>query len=65
MKRVLVLLSSILMFGGVLAGCSSNKADNSVKTIQNKKTLVVGTAADYAPFEFPIVQNGQKKIAEY
>lgn len=65
MKRVLVLLSSILMFGGVLAGCSSNKADNSVKTIQNKKTLVVGTAADYAPFEFPIVQNGQKKIVGY
>ncbi len=34
----------------VLAGCSSQSQDNSVKKIQDKKTLVVGTSADYAPF---------------
>ena len=61
---VLSLLVVGLVF--VAAGCSNSSSQtNAVKKIQNKGTLVVGTSADFAPFEFPIVQNGQKKIVGF
>lgn len=63
-KRLLVLLTVMAALTLVLTGCG-NKKDNSVKNIQDKKTLVVGTSADYAPFEFPIMQNGKKHIVGY
>ncbi|GBG93563.1 amino acid ABC transporter substrate-binding protein [Ligilactobacillus salitolerans] len=49
----------------VLASCGNKNSEDSVKRIQNKNTLVLGTSADDAPFEFPIVQNGKKKIIGY
>ena len=64
-KKTLGMLGTVMALGLVLAGCSNKNADNSVKKIQDKKTLVVGTSADYAPFEFPIMQNGKKKIVGY
>ena len=63
-KRFLVLLSIMAVLTIVLAGCGNQK-DNSVKKVQDKKTLVVGTSADYAPFEFPIMQNGKKQIVGF
>ncbi|GAJ26194.1 hypothetical protein JCM15457_1110 [Liquorilactobacillus sucicola DSM 21376 = JCM 15457] len=64
-KKTLGMLGTAMVLGLVLAGCGNKNADNSVKKIQDKKTLVVGTSADYAPFEFPIMQNGKKKIVGY
>ncbi|MDN6029135.1 MAG: transporter substrate-binding domain-containing protein [Lactobacillus sp.] len=50
----------------LLAGCSQGQSqDKSIETIKAKKTLVLGTSADYAPFEFPIIKNGQKEFAGY
>ncbi|WP_281165230.1 transporter substrate-binding domain-containing protein [Liquorilactobacillus sicerae] len=61
---ILSLLVVSLVF--LVAGCSSSSSKtNGVKKIQNRGTLIVGTSADFAPFEFPIVQNGQKKIVGY
>ncbi|KRL05815.1 transporter substrate-binding domain-containing protein [Liquorilactobacillus oeni] len=65
MKKTLGILGAVMALGLVLAGCGSKSTDNSVKKIQDNKTLVVGTSADYAPFEFPIMQNGKKKIVGY
>ncbi|KRM06069.1 MAG: transporter substrate-binding domain-containing protein [Liquorilactobacillus ghanensis] len=63
-KVVLSLLVVGLIF--LAAGCSnSSSKTNEVKKIQNRGTLVIGTSADFAPFEFPVVQNGQKKIIGY
>lgn len=64
-KKGLAFLGAAAALMVVLAGCSSGKKDNSVKKIQDKKTIVVGTSADYAPFEFPIVKNGQKQVVGY
>ncbi|KRM97453.1 ABC transporter substrate-binding protein [Liquorilactobacillus aquaticus DSM 21051] len=64
-KKTLGMLGTVMALGLVLAGCGNKSTDNSVKKIQDKKTLVVGTSADYAPFEFPIMQNGKKKIVGY
>ncbi|MFT9273849.1 MAG: transporter substrate-binding domain-containing protein [Liquorilactobacillus nagelii] len=63
-KVVLSLLIVGLIF--LAAGCSNSSSKaNEVKKIQNRGTLVIGTSADFAPFEFPVVQNGQKKIIGY
>ncbi|MCP0886565.1 transporter substrate-binding domain-containing protein [Ligilactobacillus sp. WILCCON 0076] len=64
-KKVIGIIGITMVAGLVLAGCSSKSSDKSVTKIQNKKTLVVGTSADYAPFEFPIVKNGSKQIVGY
>ena len=48
-----------------LAGCGSKDQDTSLQKVKDKGTLVVGTSADYAPFEFPIVKNGKKQITGY
>ena len=42
----------------LISGCGSKKT-GAVDTIKDKGTLVVGTSADYAPFEFPIVKDGK------
>ncbi|WP_461239962.1 transporter substrate-binding domain-containing protein [Paucilactobacillus sp. N302-9] len=64
-KSWLVALGLVMVLSIGLAGCGNKSADNSVKKIQDKKTLVVGTSADYAPFEFPIVKDGKKQITGY
>lgn len=63
-KSWILALGMIALLVVGLAGCS-NSSDNSAKKIKDKGTLVVGTHADYAPFEFPIVKNGKKQITGY
>lgn len=65
MKKIISIVTGMLLVVLLVSGCSNNQSDNSVKKIQDKKTIVMGTAADYAPFEFPIVKNGQKKVVGY
>lgn len=65
MKKILLFASSLLLLGALASGCSQSNADNSVKKVQDKKVLTIGTAADYAPFEFPIVNNGKKEVVGY
>lgn len=64
-KNLYILVAFMALFCVVLTACGKKDTDNSVQKIKDKKTLVVGTSADYAPFEFPVVQNGQKKITGY
>lgn len=64
-RKILGIVGAVMTLGLILAGCGNKNTDNSVKSIQDKKTLVVGTSADYAPFEFPVMQNGNKKIVGY
>ncbi|AUJ31021.1 glutamate ABC transporter substrate-binding protein [Liquorilactobacillus satsumensis] len=63
-KIIWGLLVISLLF--VTAGCAQkNSQANAVKKIQAKGTLVIGTSADFAPFEFPIVKDGKKQIVGY
>lgn len=58
-----------MIFLGLLGGltvCGKKGAkDNSVKRIQNKKTIVLGTSADAPPFEYTAMKNGKKKIVGF
>lgn len=64
-KKLFAGVALVALLVGGLAGCGNKKADNSVKRIQDKKTLTIGTSADFAPFEFPVVKNGHKVIEGY
>lgn len=64
-KKIYILLAFLAVFCVTLTACGKKDADNSVKDIKDKKTLVMGTSADYPPFEFPIVQDGKKKVVGY
>ncbi len=64
-KQIYILLMIVALFTMVLTACSKKSGDQSVQKVQDKKTIVVGTSADYAPFEFPVVKNGKKQIVGY
>lgn len=64
-KSWLVALGLVMILSIGLAGCGKKDNDNSIQKIKDKGTLVIGTSADYAPFEFPIVKNGHKQITGY
>lgn len=66
-KLALVGAAALLTISFGLAGCGkkSSAADQSVQRIKDKKTLVVGTSADFAPMEFPITQNGKTKYVGF
>lgn len=68
MKRklagILCTLAAVCAVVLLVSGCGSKKK-GAVEAIRDKGTLVVGTSADYAPFEFPIVRNGKKQIVGY
>lgn len=64
-KKIYIVLAFLAVFCLVLTACGKKDTDNSVQEIKDKKTLVVGTSADYAPFEFPIVKDGKKQIVGY
>lgn len=62
MKKVLSLVCVASIVVG-LVGCGSNKSDkNALEAIKEKKTLVVGTAPDFPPFEFLKAEDGKTKI---
>ena len=63
-KTVVAALTIMIGLSTVLAGCGAQK-DNSVQNIKNKKELVVGTSADFAPYDFQIVKNGKSQIVGY
>lgn len=66
-KFIITSLVSIMAVG--LAGCGSNakdKEENSVlDSIREKGKVVVGLSADYAPYEFHIMENGEDKIVGF
>lgn len=63
-KKLLTLGAVALMVAGGLAGCGTKK-NTAWNQIHSKKTLTMGTSADFAPFEFPVVKNGKKTYNGY
>ncbi|KRM36293.1 ABC transporter substrate-binding protein [Agrilactobacillus composti DSM 18527 = JCM 14202] len=61
---LLAILSAVVL-SFTTSTYTSYAADQSVQKIKDSKTLVVGTSADYPPFEFPIMKNGKSQVAGY
>lgn len=53
LKKQLALLLATVLLVGILAACgTSEKEDKSTAGNGDKKVLVMGTSADYPPFEY-------------
>lgn len=65
--KILKTISSFLMVMFIplfLSSCSSN--ENKLEKIKEKGEIILGTSADYAPYEFPIKdENGNEKIVGF
>ena len=52
MKRLTLLLSIAVLLAGALSACGSGEPANALEAVQQAGKIVVGTSADYPPFEF-------------
>lgn len=64
LKRLGVGIIAGIMCVGFL-GCGNSSSKNSLEKIKEKGTLVVGTSADYPPYEFHKKDNGEDKIVGF
>ncbi|WP_300383749.1 transporter substrate-binding domain-containing protein [Clostridium sp.] len=53
----------VIGFG--LVSCGNAAKEDKLTEIKNKGELVVGLSADYAPYEFHIMENGEDKIVGF
>src|SRR3712207_2324662 len=62
--KLSALVLTIVLLGGYLVGCNSNKGGDisSLEKIKSKGVLVVGTAPGYPPFEFIKSSNGKGEV---
>ncbi|MDX9917550.1 MAG: transporter substrate-binding domain-containing protein [Gudongella sp.] len=73
MKKKIALVMAVVVMVVALAGCSSNTAGNGgtkvaetkIEKIQSSGKLVLGTAADYPPYEFHIEVDGKDQIVGF
>ncbi|XJZ26150.1 transporter substrate-binding domain-containing protein [Bacillota bacterium Lsc_1132] len=61
MKKSFVLFLSIIMLVGILAACGTSKNNNAGGS-KDKKVLIMGTSADYPPFEYVKTKNSDEII---
>ena len=66
-KIALTGLTSMMAFGFVGCGNNAEKAENNnvLNSIKESGKLVVGLSADYAPYEFHVIEDGQDKIVGF
>lgn len=65
-KKILVSgLVSIMALGLVSCGTNDKGSESVLESIKEKGKVVVGLSADYAPYEFHIIENGQDKIVGF
>lgn len=62
MKKLIVILVLFVVALGMLAGCSAGTNDNASGSGKDKKVLVLGTSADYPPFEYVKTEKADKII---
>ncbi|MER2173444.1 MAG: transporter substrate-binding domain-containing protein, partial [Carnobacterium sp.] len=58
----LIVLSLLTVFGLFVPGGTVSAADTALEDIQEKGTLVIGTSADFPPYEFHSTVDGKDTI---
>ncbi|CAH0121402.1 MULTISPECIES: transporter substrate-binding domain-containing protein [unclassified Paenibacillus] len=64
MKKIAVAIIASLFIIGMLAGCGAGAADR-LDTVQQNKRIVLGTSADYPPYEFHKTIDGKDQIVGF
>jgi len=52
MKKFLIILVPLVLLALILTGCAESEPANRLEAIQDEGKIVVGTSADYEPWEF-------------
>ncbi|MGL5417293.1 MAG: transporter substrate-binding domain-containing protein [Clostridium sp.] len=71
LKKILVVaVTGIMMFSLGACGSKSDKSEeakgkNKLEKVKENGKLVVGLSGDYAPYEFYIMDNGEKKLVGF
>lgn len=63
-KKYMVILSIALVLA-LLVGCGNEEQGNMLEKVEAKGKLVVGTSADYPPYEFHTLIDGEDKIVGF
>lgn len=61
-RKIMSIVLSIILISTFLPKIQVLAADNSLKKVKSKETLVVGTSADFPPYEFHATLDGQDEI---
>ncbi|MBW4829179.1 MAG: transporter substrate-binding domain-containing protein [Clostridiaceae bacterium] len=75
-KKISLFIAVILILSSLVAGCGTKEEvnsekngseveDNSLEKIKKKGKLVLGTSADYPPFEFHTIVDGKDEIVGF
>lgn len=68
-NKKLLLIITVIMTMAVLSACGKSTASgmdkNSLEGIKEKGKLVVGTSADYPPYEFTILVDGKEEVVGF
>lgn len=64
-KAFAVALVGVMGLSLMACGAKKEEAKDQLDLIKEKKKLVVGLSADYAPYEFIIMENGVKKVVGF
>ena len=62
MKKKTMIMAIVCMMTFGVVGCSSKESKTQVEQIKEKGVLVIGTSADYPPYEFHKEINGKDTI---
>lgn len=65
MMTLLIVMSTLMSLVGISSTTNAATTDKTWAKIQKRGTLIVGTSADYAPYEFHSTVNGQDKIVGF
>lgn len=55
----------LVVVAGMSLSCSSNQKQDALNKVQKAKTLVIGTSADYPPYEFHSLKDGKDLIVGF
>ncbi|WP_304224181.1 transporter substrate-binding domain-containing protein [Gracilinema caldarium] len=56
---------AIALLASINLSCSSNQKQDALNKIQKAKTLIIGTSADYPPYEFHVLKDGKDLIVGF
>lgn len=62
MKKIMKVITAVMLLASLVLPLSNAKAQTTLESIKEKGQLVVGTSADYPPFEWISIEDGQEEI---
>ena len=65
LNKKLIIVMTIVMALSLLSGCGNKGDKNTLEGIKESGKLVLGTSADYPPYEFSILEDGKEKIVGF